>query len=382
MKKEILDNQAMYQHITFFDPIDISVDMSGGGFPKHTAEKKGVVIRENGYVEFNFYAPNAKSVRVSGIGGSMPQCYDLKPLGDGYWQAVATDIVPGFHYIDFFVDGVKTINQLAPIGYGCFYAINFFEKLDEDSEFFLLQDVPHGDIRMELYKSSENGRTKAAWVYTPPSYDENTYKKYPVLYIQHGVGENETGWIWQGKLNYIADNLLAEGKMKEMLIVMNAGYAFKPDGYYMFFPGDFDSELTKDCIPFIDSKYRTLSDRENRAIAGLSLGAGQALYSGITHMEDLFSAIGVFSCGIQPKGMFDAYDLTEAFSDGERFNKYIKLFFSSAGEQEPMIVKNKEIIKELKEKKGIDTVFYSRPGYHEWDVWRYSACEYLKRLFK
>src|SRR5690606_33902432 len=119
---------------------------------------------------------------------------------------------------DFHVTGVQTC--ALPIWYGCFYVINFFEKPDEDSDFFLLHDVPHGDIRMELYKSSVTGRIKAAWVYTPPGYDQNVDKRYPVLYIQHGVGENETGWIWHGKLNYITDNLLAEGKMEEMIIVM------------------------------------------------------------------------------------------------------------------------------------------------------------------
>jgi enterochelin esterase-like enzyme len=382
MNKKMLENQALNQHMLFFDPIDIRVDQSGGGFPKHYSEKKGVVIRENGDVEFNYFEPNAKSVKVKGMGGSMPQEYDLQPLGDGYWQCVATDVAPGFHYHVYVVDGITTTNQLAPYGYGMFQAINFFEKPEEDSDFFLLQDVPHGDVRMELYKSSVNGRTKAAWVYTPPGYDENTDKRYPVLYIQHGVSENETGWIWQGKINYIADNLLAEGKMEEMLIVMNAGYAFVPDGYYMFLPGDFDSELVNDCIPFIDGKYRTLSEREQRAIAGLSLGAGQAYNSGVKHMEDAFSAIGVFSCGIQPVGMFNSYDLTYAFDEPEKFKKYVKLFFSSAGEQEPMIVKNREIAKNLKEQKGIDCVLYSRPGYHEWDVWRYSAREFLQLLFK
>ena len=389
MKKEIINNQALYQHMLFFDPLNKRAVLYRSNEDADIAEriyyvdeKPGVRILENGDVEFNYYAPGAKSVKVKGIGGSMPQEYDMEPVGDGYWQVVAKDIAPGFHYHIYIVDGVQTTNQLAPYGYGCFYVINFFEKPDEDSDFFLLHDVPHGDIRMELYKSSVTGRIKAAWVYTPPGYDQNVDKRYPVLYIQHGVGENETGWIWHGKLNYIADNLLAEGKMEEMIIVMNSGYAFVPGEKYMFFPGDFDSELVNDCIPFIDSKYRTLADREHRAVAGLSLGSAQAYYSGITHMEDTFSAIGIFSGGVRPVGMFDSYDLSWAFEDPEKFNRLIKVFFVSAGEQEMMYESNKEFLQRMKEEKGINSVFYSRPGYHEWDVWRYSAREFLQLLFK
>lgn len=385
MKKEILENQALYQQMLFFDPLKKKAvfETKDGKLNIYYAEEKlGVKLIDKGVVEFNYYAPNAKSVKVKGIGGSMPQEYDMTPVGNGYWQAVAHDINPGFHYHTYFVDGVQTTNPLAPYGYGCFYAINYFDMPEDDSDFFLLQNVPHGDIRMELYKSTVNGRTKAAWVYTPPGYDENLDKKYPVLYIQHGVGENEIGWIWQGKLNYIADNLIAAGKMEEMIIVMNSGYAFVPGEKNMFFPGDFDSELVGDCIPFIDGKFRTKSEREYRAIAGLSLGSSQAYYSGIMHMEDTFSAIGIFSGGARPIGMLNAFDVSSAFEDGEKFNKLIKVFFVSAGEQERMIDANRTFLNEIKETKGINSVHYSRPGYHEWDVWRYSAYEFLQLIFK
>ena len=132
--------------------------------------------------------------------------------------------------------------------------------------------------------------------------------------------------------------------MQEMIIVMNSGYAFVPGEKYMFFPGDFDSELVKDCIPFIDGKYRTLSDREHRAIAGLSLGSAQAYYSGIIHMEETFSSIGIFSGGVSPLGMFESYDLSWAYKDPEKFNELIKVFFVSAGEQEMMYESNKEFL--------------------------------------
>jgi enterochelin esterase-like enzyme len=202
------------------------------------------------------------------------------------------------------------------------------------------------------------------------------------MYIQHGVGENETGWIWQGKLNYIADNLIAAGKCEEMIIVMNSGYAFEDGKINMFLPGDFERELVHDCIPFIDGKYRTLTDKDHRAIAGLSLGSAQALSIGMNHMEDLFSYVGVFSGGVAAKGMFGDFDISAAFEDGERFNRLLKVFFVSFGEQEPMGERNRATLDELYKTKGIKSVVYSRPGYHEWDVWRYSAREYLQLLFK
>lgn len=385
MKDPILQNQALSQHMLFFDPLNKKAVFEkrpdGRGRIYYADEKPGVEILDFGVARFNYYAPDAESVRVKGWGGSMSASYDLVPCGDGYWSCTAEDINPGFHYCDFYVNGVKTLNPLAPYGYGGFYVCNFFEMPDRDAGFFLLQDVPHGDVRMELYKSPVNGRWKAAWVYTPPGYDADTARRYPVLYIQHGVGENETGWIWQGKLNYILDNLIAEGKCEPMLVVMNSGYAFVDGEINMFLPGDFDRELTAGCVPFIDAKYRTRSDRESRAIAGLSLGSAQAFSIGLNHREDLFSAIGVFSGGISPKGMFDDFDVSAAFADAERFNRFVKVFFVSAGESERMTQANHDTLKALAEK-GIHGVEYTHPGYHEWDVWRYSLREYVQLLFR
>ena len=228
MKKEIIENQALTQHALFFDPLNKSPifekEENGEVRIHYVDDKPGVRVLENGDVEFNYYAPNAKSVRVEGIGGSMLQQYDMHPVGGGFWQAIAHDIAPGFHYHHYFVDGVQATNIKAPFGYGCFESINFFEVPGgEDPEFYLLEDVPHGAIRMELFKSSVTGRVRACYIYTPPRYDTDLRKRYPVLYLQHGCGEGETGWIWQGKINCTIDNLLAEGKCNEMLIVMDSG---------------------------------------------------------------------------------------------------------------------------------------------------------------
>ncbi len=384
MHKNVTENQALGQHALFFDPINkvakFVENEKGEKKIYYVDEMPAVRVLENGDVEFNYYAPGAKSVRVEGIGGSMPQKYDLHSTEDGYWQVVAHDIAPGFHYNRYFVDGVQTTNIKAPFGYGCFETINYFEVPHaEDTDFYMLKDVPHGTIRMELFKSSLTGCTRNCYVYTPPRYEEDLSKRYPVLYLQHGGGENETGWIWQGKINYIIDNLLAKGKCEEMIIVMNNGYVFKPDEEQ---DGSglscFDEMLVKDCIPFIDSRYRTLSDRTGRAVAGLSMGGMQ---SNVTIMKnlDVFASVGILSGGFVVEG--NGFDLTGLFENPEKCNEAFKLLFVSIGQQEPGYVKLEERLNELRQK-GVNNVFYSCHGYHEWDVWRYSARELLELLFK
>lgn len=214
IQKEIIDNQTLHSHALFFDPVEkdlvLASDEKGRPMGRYVPKPTGVQVLENGDVIFRYYAPNAKSVQVAGIGGTMgTQRYDLSPRGDGYWEATVSGIGPGFHYHDYYVDGNRACSDLAPYGYGCFRVLNYFEMPDIYSDFYLLQDVPHGTIRMDYYKSSVTGRTRNCFVYTPPGYEEHPEKRYPVWYLQHGGGEDETGWIWQGKINYILDNLLA-----------------------------------------------------------------------------------------------------------------------------------------------------------------------------
>ncbi|HEX2947379.1 MAG TPA: alpha/beta hydrolase-fold protein [Clostridia bacterium] len=384
MHKKIIENQALDQHALFFDPFNKSPRFekkeNGEVSIHYVDERHGVRVLENGDVEFNYYAPDAKSVRLEGLGGSMPQKYDMHPTGDGFWQVVAHGIEPGFHYHHYYVDGVQAANPRAPFGYGCFETINFFEMPGgEDTEFYLLRDVPHGTIHMELFKSSVTGRVRNCHIYTPPGYDTDPDKRYPVLYLQHGGGEDETGWIWQGKINYIIDNLLAEGKCEEMLIVMNSGYAFKPDGSDNCGVGSFDEFLVNDCVPFIDGKYRTLANRADRAVAGLSMGGIQANITMMKHLN-VFAGVGILSGGFTRKG--PGFDLTGLFENPEECNEAFRLLFVSSGQQEqPMCDKLDAELKELREK-GIHNVFYSCPGYHEWSVWRYAARELLQLLFK
>jgi enterochelin esterase-like enzyme len=212
---------------------------------------------------------------------------------DGYFTVTLHNVFPGFHFHDYFVDGQRAVNPLAPLGYGAFYPINFFENTDENSGFWALRDGPHGDVRMEQYRSSITGRMKACWVYTPPGYDESE-EKYPVLYIQHGVGENETGWIWQGKINYIADNLIFEGKCRELIIVMPCMYDIDYEHPDEFIAGDYDRLLTHDLMPLIERDFRTLPGGENRAVCGLSMGSYHSACVSCAH-PGMFGYTGMLS---------------------------------------------------------------------------------------
>lgn len=335
-----------------------------------------IQVQENGDVCFRFYAPEARTVEVTGLGGRFPrERHAMTRDEDGWWRVTVSGIQPGFHYHEYYVDGNRLVNPDANCGYGCFYPINYFDLPGAQDGYWMLKNVPHGDIRMEYYRSSVNGRVKCCWVYTPPGYDEST-DRYPVLYIQHGVGENEMGWIWQGKLNLIADNLLADGKCQPCLIVMNAGYAFREGEDPVFFPGDFDTELSQDCIPFIDSKYRTRTDKHSRAIAGLSLGSTQAFAIGMNH-RDLFGSMGVFSGGFPM--VRTEYDYRDYFNDAEQVNADFDLIFVAGGEDEGFLDRTLPILEELRAK-GVRITDFHCPGYHVWDVWRACAHDFLQKL--
>ena len=189
MKKELLDNQALYQHMLYFDPVN---QKRIPGLDHRVRNEKfsnfpGARTLPDGRVEITYYAPDAKTVEVAGIGGSMPGRYSLQPMENesGYWKVEIDDVGPGFHFHEFYVNDIKTMNPRMPIGYGCSEAYNFFEVPDPDFDAYLLKSVHHGTIHMEIYESKVINRYKNCWVYTPPGYESNTEKRYPVLYLQH-----------------------------------------------------------------------------------------------------------------------------------------------------------------------------------------------------
>lgn len=366
-------NQALTMHPIFFDPLNKNIEVINResiqivykDFPP------AIEVHEDGKVTFRYYAPNANKVEVCGISGSMSrERILLEPVVNGYHEKTVSGIHTGFHYLNWFVDDVKVLNSQAPFGYGCFEAINFFELPEKGKDFYDIKDVPHGDVMIAKYSSMVTKQLKSCYVYTPPCYEESLEETYPVLYIQHGVGENETGWIWNGKLNFIMDNLIAKKKCTPMIVVMCSGYAFEENTDPVFYPGDFDKELIEDCIPYIEANFRVKKGRVNRAMAGLSLGSAQASLTVSKH-KDLFAYLGVFS----------GLAMNHIESILEEKSLAFGLVFLSAGVGETGLIEQQKLLEERFIKSNVPFMQKSYKGYHEWHVWRESLYDFAQHIF-
>ena len=369
-------NQAITMHPLFFDPIykkALFENIDGKMGIRYVDEKCGVRVYENRDIRFSMYAPTAKTVEVAGISGSFSGVkIPLRKDENGFFTNKISGMAPGFHYHNWYVDGVRVTNPIAPITYGCFGATNFFEVPNSNDDFWLMKDVPHGDVSLKLYQSRVNDHVKQCYVYTPPFYGRNPDKKYPVLYVQHGVGEDEIGWIWSGKLNFILDNLIAEGKCEEMIVVMCCGYAFRRNENPVFYPGAFDKELVEDCIPFIESNFLVKKGRENRAMAGLSLGSAQATQI-VARYQRLFGYLGVFS-GIRD----DEMDII--LKNNSEYPMIKVLLTAGVGEKGIHDQQAKYVEKLKNEGIWADNRTYN--GFHEWHVWRESVRDFASLIFR
>jgi enterochelin esterase family protein len=273
------------------------------------------------------------------------------------------------------------------------------------ASYYSIQDVPHGQVREVWYHSKVTGTWRHALVYLPPGYDSDTKTRYPVLYLQHGGGEDETGWIRQGHANFILDNLIAKRAAEPMIVVMAYGYARRagespPDMKTMTFgspemlkamnqmAATFDDEVTQALIPFVDRTFRTLADRDNRAMAGLSMGGMQTFHITLNHL-DLFSHIGGFSGAgglLAPgAGKFDPKtDYNGVFADASAFAKRVHVLWLGVGTAESQMFRDG--IRGLHEglnAAGIQHVYVESPGTdHEWQTWRRALNDFAPRLFK
>jgi len=374
-------NEALNTDAVFFDAARLKKNNKKGVRNIfHTYEETGAVALENGDVVFSMYAPNAKECYVCGLPGSAmtdtPRY--MEKSDDGYFRLTDSTIPAGYHYLEFHVDGTLTLNPQCNIGYGNHMLLNFFDKAEED--FYLLKNVPHGTLHMEQFYSETTGKTRSMWIYTPPGYNANADKTYPVLYLHHGGGECETGWFFQGKMNYIMDNLLAEGLCEEMLVVCNSLWCCDDRKEEEFLAGDFESMIVKDAVPFVEKNYRVKADPKYRCIAGLSMGSIQSLSAALTHLG-FFRSVGMFS-GAAAKSWFHKTDLDAIMADAELINKNIDLFFVGYGEQEEHLVEFYGKAVKQYEANGMNYVHYHTPGLHEWTVWRRCARELVKILFK
>lgn len=345
----------------------------------HENNKVGYRVMPDGKVWVSLYGPEAGKVTA----GYPNNLVELEKDEEGMWTGTIQYDEPGLKQLIFYVDGVRIVNPLAPIGYGWGYGINYIEVPDPEQDFILVKKVPHGTVALEYFDSEVTGETECCYVYTPPRYRDDPEKRYPVLYLHHGGGENETVWTHLGKVNFIMDNLLAEGKAVPFIIVMNnVMMQVNTDGNPHEDTTRFGEMLINDCIPFIDSHYRTAPDKRHRAIAGLSMGS---LLSGTIVMQhyDVFGSAGLFTGYTWPSipGRDQPHPEQKVLDDPEIFNREVDPFFGAMGDLEisiPLFKKEGETCRE----KGINYIQKIYPGHHEWRVWRAAFHDYAQMLFR
>jgi enterochelin esterase-like enzyme len=343
-------------------------------------------------VTFRVSAPNARKVQLqpggidNGLGkGPMDM---VREDEKGFWTVTTPPALPGFHYYWFLVDGFQSNDPASETYFGWGRETSAVEVPDK-VDFYATKDVPHGEVRVRPYFSKTSGQWRQAYIYTPPDYDRNPAARYPVLYLQHGAGESERGWTAQGRANFILDNLIAAGSAQPMIVAMENGMVAARPGATGNVPGSspgnlpgnqaFGEVVIDDLIPMVDATYRTRTDREHRAIAGLSMGGGQALQIGLTHL-DRFAYIGSFSGAIRNFDVKTSY--SGVFQDAAAFNKKVRLLWFGAGTGETGMHNTAQAAHEALDQVGIKNVFFECPFAHEWQTWRYDLRDFAPRLFR
>jgi enterochelin esterase family protein len=346
-------------------------------------------------------APEASGVKVNFWSGPK---MDMVKQKDGFWTVTTPPLAPGLHYYTLMIGGAEVSDLNSHAFFGGTKHASAVEVPEPGSTYYSIQDVPHGQVREVWYNSKVTGTWRHALVYTPPDYDTKPDMRYPVLYLQHGGGEDETGWIRQGRANFIMDNLIASGECKPMIIVMAYGYAKRagqPDEDMTDVPfgsarmmkamqemtNAFEDDVTQALIPYVDSTFRTLPDRDHRAMAGLSMGGMQTFQITLNHL-DLFSYIGGFSGAaaslafgnekLDPKTFSNG-----VFADPAAFAKKVNLLWLGVGTEEPENMREgiRRLHKSLLEA-NIQHVYYESPGTdHEWQTWRRDLKDFATRLF-
>jgi enterochelin esterase-like enzyme len=364
-----------------------SSNVRGAEYPRVTSDLRAI---------FRIKAPDALKVQIL-----LDKKWDMIKDDQGFWTVTTDPLVAGFHYYFLIIDGVQVSDPASESYFGWGRMSSGIEIPESGVDYYSVKNVPHGDLRSKWYFSNVTGKWRRAVIYCPPGYDINVKQKYPVLYLQHGSGEDERGWGIQGKADIIIDNLIASGKAKPMLIVMDQGYAERagatapeqrtpgaapgttgarpPQG-----PSAFEEVVIKDLIPFIDETFRTLSDRDHRAMAGLSMGGMQTIQITFANL-DKFSYIAGFSGAgrFSGTGLDVKNDYRGILADSAAFNKKVKLLWIGIGTAEPEnMYKGVNGFHLALLKAGIKHVYYESPGTaHEWLTWRRDLYDFAQRLF-
>jgi enterochelin esterase-like enzyme len=342
-------------------------NVPGAEYPQVSSDRRA---------RFRIAAPQAEKVELN-LAGRRPMTKDQ----NGTWTITSDPLVVGFHYYSFVIDGVNVADPGSEGYFGSSWMSSGIEVPEPGVDFYDAKNVPHGDVRVRPYFSKIANAWRKAYVYTPPGYDSNPNTRYPVLYLQHGAGEDESGWTMQGHAHFILDNLIAEGQAKPMIVVMDNG-----GGSAVFAPGvvrsttinaQFAEILMKEIIPMVETNYRALNDRANRAIAGLSMGAGQAWQIGTANL-DKFAYIGGFSGGAtgEPQTAYNG-----VMADAKAFNKQVKVLYISIGTEEN--VQGARTFHQKLDQHGIKHVYFESAGTaHEWQTWRRSLHSFAPLLFR
>jgi len=358
-------------------------------------EKYPPVVHPDGRVTFRLKAPQAQKAQIQPMGGQ-PQNngynglgkapYDMTRDQDGLWSVTTPPAVPGLHAYWLVVDGVRVPDPSSRV-YSAKMTVSAVEVPEPGVDFYDIKDVPHGQVRMVWYYSKVTNLWRRAYVYTPPDYDAHPRKRYPVFILRHGGGEDETGWVEMGYANFILDNLIAEGKARPMIVVMDWGQAPTPDQPIHIPSTPPPPEITQvtihELIPMVDATFRTIPDREHRAMAGLSMGSVQTLYIGLNNL-DQFAYLGIFSRRPMSADEFNVdKSFGGVFRDAAAFNQKVKLFWWGAGTAEEGIYNATKANLAQLAAVGIRSVFVEFPGTsHEWQTWRKSLYDFAPRLFR
>ena len=337
-----------------------------------------------------FRAPNATQVEVVGEILQGKGSLAMTKGEDGVWTATLGPLPPEIWIYNFRVQGVDVADPsnpaIKPVPPG-FAMSSFVEVPGDTPAFYDSRPVPHGEVRMVLYESKTMGVTRWVWIYTPPNYDKSS-AKYPVLYLLHGNGEAQNGWVMNGRANIILDNLIADKKAQPMIVVMPQGHALQGanvgplvrlTGETDMFSKRFPQDLLQEVIPLVERNYRVYTDADHRAIAGLSMGGGQALSIGLAH-TDLFHYVLGFSAAVGGPFMNAEAEFSEALSKPEVLNSKLRLLWVSCGKQDFLYQANRQFVDMLKSK-GVKVLFHETEGSHVWSVWRNYLNETAPMLF-
>ncbi len=347
----------------------------------------GVRQDESGQVWLQIKAPEAQKVTFM----MLETEYPAKKNEKGIWS-VKYPFKTGFNYVQLKIDDTEVLTPMLPIGYGYSRPYNYVALEVEGEDFYQIKDVPHGSVRREYYPSRITGEWESCLVYTPEEYEHFPEKTYPVLYLQHGHGENETGWVTAGKVNFIMDNLIAEKKAVPFVIVMSNGMVqtVSKEGERLVDFRLLEKQLTDEIIPFIETRYHAGGAKNLRAMAGLSMGSLQTCLTGFMNPE-LFSSLGVFSGfmtnfiegseldGVK-RGNADNAHL-KILEDRKRFNQSFRVFFRAMGDEDPFMEKFLADDKLCEEKKicQIRKIYH---GSHDWNVWRMCIRDFASLIFQ